>query len=156
MKPTTKEVKLTPKQSRFCELYASTEEFFANGVRSYAEAYGYDLEDKRQYIVAQQGASENLRKPLICQEINRLLELRGLNDQFVDKQLEFLITQYDDVKTKLGAIKEYNLLKQRVIKKAEIDNKSSDGSMTPVAAVDKSTVDELIEGLKAKTAKEAE
>lgn len=36
------------------------------------------------------------------------------------------------------------------------DNTSSDGSMTPVQAVDKSTVDELIAGLKDKTAREAD
>jgi hypothetical protein len=36
------------------------------------------------------------------------------------------------------------------------DNVSSDGSMTPKQAVDKSTVDTLIEGLKDKMAKEAD
>jgi hypothetical protein len=49
----------------------------------------------------------------ILEFVNSLIEMRGLNDSFVDKQLEFLVTQHADFKAKLGAIKEYNALKKR-------------------------------------------
>lgn len=109
-----KKNKLTPKQELFCQLYASDKEFFGNGIQAYAEAYGVDLTKPGQYNVAKAGAYENLTKPYILEKIDQLFEARGLNDQYVDKQLEKLITQDADYKTKLGAIKEYNALKKRV------------------------------------------
>ncbi|MDQ5987375.1 MAG: hypothetical protein CSYNP_03115 [Syntrophus sp. SKADARSKE-3] len=108
--------KLNPKQEKFCQLYASDAEFFGNGVQSYIEAY----KPKRVgnwYNTARSRASELLTSPYVLNRINELLELRGLNDAFVDKQLELLITQNADFKSKLGAIKEYNELKQRITKK---------------------------------------
>ena len=107
-----KELGLKPKQKLFAELYASTDEFFANGTQSYIEAY----KPKRVgswYRSAISGASENLTKPNIVEYVNYLLEMRGLNDGFVDKQLEFLVTQHTDFKRKLGEIHEYNQLKKR-------------------------------------------
>ena len=56
----------------------------------------------------------------ILEYIDYLLELRGLNDPFVDKQLELLITQNADFKSKLGAIKEYNVLKSRITNKVDL------------------------------------
>ena len=111
---------LNPKQSYFCELYASSEEFFGNGVQSYIEAYE-PRKVGNWYNSARASASENLTKPNILAYIDYLLELRGLNDQYVDKQLEFLVTQHADFKAKLGAIKEYNALKNRI--KRELDVK---------------------------------
>jgi len=105
--------KLNPRQERFCQLYASDEEFFGNGVQSYIEAYN----PKRVgnwYNTAKASAWENLTKPDILLRINELLELRGLNDPFVDKQLELLITQNADFRAKIAAIKEYNQLKKRI------------------------------------------
>ena len=46
--------------------------------------------------------------------------MNGLNDVFVDKQLTFLVTQHSDLGNKLGAIKEYNKLKQRIIDQSDI------------------------------------
>lgn len=106
--------KLTARQLRFCELYAGSEEFFANGVRAYAEAYGIDITSPKQYSVASSGACDTLKNPDILKKIDEIFQSRGLNDQYVDKQLEKLITQEVDFKVKLGAIKEYNVLKKRV------------------------------------------
>lgn len=111
--------KLNPKQELFCKLYASDREFFGNGLQSYAEAYGLDLEKKGQINVAKACAYELLTKPYILSRIDELFESRGLNDTFVDKQLEKLIIQDADFKTKVMAIKEYNALKQRITKKFE-------------------------------------
>ncbi len=104
---------LIPKHKLFCEKYASNTEFFGNGTQSYIEVY----KPKRVgnwYNSARASASALLTNPNILGYINQILEMRGLNDTFVDKQLEFLITQHADFKSKLGGIHEYNQLKRRV------------------------------------------
>ncbi len=98
---------------RFCQLYASDEEFFGNGVQSYIAAFGIDLSVPGKYVVARKSASDLLTKPHILRRINELLELRGLNNVFVDKQLEFLVTQNADFGAKIKAIVEFNKLKKR-------------------------------------------
>lgn len=115
--------KLNPKQELFCQLYSSDQEFFANGTQAYMEAYDIDTSKKGAYEGARVNASKLLTNTNILKRINELLELRGLNDPFVDKQLEFLITQNADLKTKVSAIKEYNKLKSRILEKAEITHK---------------------------------
>lgn len=113
IKARIKELKLTPKQLRFCELYATDREFFGNGVQSYAGAYNIDLSQKKGYNTARANSSALLTNTDIMSCINLLFEAHGLNDTFVDKQLERLIIQDADFKTKLGAIKEYNSIKGR-------------------------------------------
>lgn len=105
---------LNPKQSRFCELYASAEEFFGNGTKSYMEVY------KCTYTTAQANAADLLANTNICAYINSLIELSGFNDENVDKQLNMLINQHGDPRVKVAAIKEYNVLKQRITKKVEL------------------------------------
>ena len=83
--------KLTPQQELFCQLYAGDREFFGNGVQSYIEAYNVDTSKPGWYSVAKSGASENLTKPYILERIDEIFEAHGLNDQFVDKQLEKLM-----------------------------------------------------------------
>lgn len=112
--------KLTPQQELFCKLYASDREFFGNGVQSYIEAYDVDTGKPGWYNVARSGAYENLKKPHILERIEEIFEAHGLNDTFVDKQLEKLICQDADFKTKLGAIQEYNKMKGRITEKKEI------------------------------------
>jgi len=105
--------KLNPLQRKFGKLYASEREFFGNGVRSYAEAYNIDLTKKRGYSTARTNASRLLTNANLLAYINELLEA-ALNEAHVDKQLAFLITQHADFGSKLGAIKEYNALKNRI------------------------------------------
>jgi len=111
---------LNPQQERFCQLYASSEEFFAHGTNAYIEAYNIDTSKPNYYKVAQAASSRLLSNVIILKRINELLELRGLNDTFVDKQLEFLITQNADLGTKVASIREYNKLRSRIINKTEI------------------------------------
>lgn len=118
--------KLNPKQELFCQLYSSDQEFFANGTQAYIEAYDIDTSKKGAYEGARVSASKLLTNTNILKRINELLELRGLNDPFVDKQLEFLITQNADMKTKISAIKEYNKLKSRILEKSEVTHKFED------------------------------
>src|SRR3990167_5400235 len=110
---------LNPKQERFCELYATDKEFFGNGVETYLEVYDIDRSKANWYKTACSAASQLLSNIKVCQRINELLEAGGLNDQFIDKQLGFLISQHSDFTNKLGAIKEYNKLKQRITEKLE-------------------------------------
>ncbi len=112
-----KKPKLNKKQERFCQLFVS-KEFFGNGVQSYIEAYNIPPEG---YNAARVSASDLLTKPNICDYINELLEQSGLNDEFVDKQLLFMITQNADFTQKMAAIREYNKLKSRITDKKEID-----------------------------------
>jgi hypothetical protein len=58
----------------------------------------------------------------ILSRINEELDAAGLNDNFVDKQLLFAITQNADLSSKVRAIQEYNKLKQRIIEKLETKN----------------------------------
>ena len=115
---------LNPQQELFCQLYATEKEFFANGVQSYIEAYDPNTGKPNWYKSAQTAASRLLLNVMVLKRINELLELEGLNDAFVDKQLTLLITQHADFNNKLGAIREYNKLKARITEKHDI---TSDG-----------------------------
>lgn len=127
--------KLTPQQELFCQLYAGDREFFGNGVQSYIEAYNVNTSKPGWYGVAKSGASENLTKPYILERIDEIFEAHGLNDQFVDKQLEKLIVQDADFSAKMKAIQEYNKLKARSTEKKDITSGGEKIDM-PVALVE--------------------
>lgn len=111
--------RLSLKENEFCRLYSSSEEHFGNGVRAYAKAYDIDITTKKGYNTAKAGAYRALTKDYILAKINKLLDAT-INEQFVDKQLAFLVTQNADLHVKLGAIKEYNALKQRIVKRTNV------------------------------------
>lgn len=104
---------LNDNRELFCNLYVS-EEFFGNGVKSYAKAYGFDLSDKGEYNKAKSGAARLLSDANVCRRISELLDEAGLNDNFVDKQLLLVITQNADFSSKMKAINEYNKLRSRI------------------------------------------
>lgn len=114
--PKRRDNKLSLREERFCVLFASDREFFGNGVQSYIEAYS----PKRVgnwYNNAKTAAYELLTKPHITARINEIFEARGLNDVFVDKQLEKLITQDASFDAKVRGIQEYNKLRGRITEK---------------------------------------
>lgn len=129
------EDELTPQQELFCQLYASDREFFGNGTQAYIEAY--DVKPTG-YNAASASASRLLSNAKITKRINEIFEAGGLNDAFVDKQLEFMITQFSDYKSKISAIKEYNALKQRITQK--LDMKHS-GTVSLVGLYERSEED---------------
>ena len=104
---------INERQKAFCNLYVS-KEFFGNGVESYAEAYNLDLNTPKGYNTAKVNACKALTNPNILLYINSQLDAAGLNDNFVDKQLLFTITQNADFGSKVAAIREYNKLKARI------------------------------------------
>lgn len=109
---------LNVKRELFCKLYASDREFFGNGVESYAEAYGFDLSNPAKYRAAAAGATRLLKDVNTLSRIHELLENVTLNDEWVDKQLGFVITQHADMASKMAGIREYNKLKGRIIDKS--------------------------------------
>jgi len=104
---------LNPKQEKFCQLYATDREFFGNGTQSYIEVYDPDKSKPNWYKSCQGSASKLLSNPIIILRINKILKKMGLSDVAVDKQLSFLIHQHADFTNKLGAIREYNKIKNR-------------------------------------------
>lgn len=111
---------LTLRQEKFCQLYALDIEFMGSWVMAYAEAYWMDKTSSTWYNTAKTNASRLLSNANIYGRINDLLEEAWLNDQFVDKQLLYVISQQSDITNKVSAIKEYNKLKQRVTDKMEV------------------------------------
>jgi hypothetical protein len=112
---------LTEKQELFCQLFASDREFFGNGVQSYIEAYNFDMTKKGAYATARVSAHRLLTNDNILKRIDEIFEARGLNDTFVDKQLEKMITQDAEFGTKIKAIGEYNKLKGRITEKSKVE-----------------------------------
>jgi terminase small subunit-like protein len=107
---------LNPQQELFCQYFASDREFFGNGVQSYIEAYDVNVTHKGAYNAARVSAHRLLTNANILKRIDTLFEASGLNDTFVDKQIEKLIIQDADFSTKLSAIREYNALRNRITK----------------------------------------
>lgn len=123
-KPTEPAKKLNHRQELFCQTYVS-KEFYGNWVQTYIEVYQPDTTKKNWYKTACATASEILTNPNICNRINELLESDGLNDQFVDKQMLFLLTQHADFGAKSRMIDSYNKLKGRITDKIEHSGKVS-------------------------------
>lgn len=105
---------LTMKEEIFCRCYATTREYFGNGVQSYIEAYKPDMSKKNWYIVARSRARDLLTNAHIMKRINSLLSDEGWNHGNMDKQLLFVASQYSDLKSKVNAVKEYNRVTKRV------------------------------------------
>ncbi len=109
---------LNPQQEKFCRTYVS-KEFFAHGTESYAVAYGIEL-TAESYNTCKSNASRLLLNADILARINELLELSGMSDEFMDKQMLFVATQNADLNAKMKAISEYSRLKGRIIEKMEM------------------------------------
>lgn len=113
---------LNPKQEKFCQLYVNwTREFFGNWTQCYIEAYEPNTSKPARYKTARSTASTMLTNVNLINRINELLEEWWLNDQNIDKQLLFIISQYSDLWNKLWAIKEYNKLKNRIESKLKVE-----------------------------------
>lgn len=105
---------------------------FGNGTLCYMEVYGQADENgkKMSYMAAAAAASRLLKNVKVINRITELLETGGFNEVNVDKQHLFLINQFSDLKSKMAAIKEFNVLKNRVKNKLDL---TSDGK--PIGVV---------------------
>ncbi|MFA4833590.1 MAG: hypothetical protein WC619_01935 [Patescibacteria group bacterium] len=113
--------KLNLKQNLFCEYYSGSmgREYFGNGLQSYAAAYNLNLNKKGKVNTAKSNAYVLLTNTYILARVRELIKGQKLTEEDVDSELEFLIKQSHDFTNKLGAIKEFNKLKQRVVDKIE-------------------------------------
>lgn len=140
-----KKKQLTKKQELFCKLFATEKEYFGNGTQAYAKAYNIDLTKRGKQSIAKSNASRLLTYDYITRYIDKLLDLGGLNDNRVDKELLFLIEQNANLHIKLGAIKEYNSLRKRIIKREEIKLDSEYNITDFQNEIKNKTVDELMQ-----------
>lgn len=133
------------KHELFCQYYVNNSTLFGNATHSYNEAYEYHLDeldkddavydndkksktygkeiekssyDKAYNICSVEGA-RLLRNPKINERIVVLLN-ELLKDEVVDGQLAKVIMQDDEIGPKVQAIKAYNDIRGRVIKKTDI------------------------------------
>jgi stage III sporulation protein SpoIIIAA len=109
------------KQKIFSELY--TGKYFANGVDSYCEAYGIDLEKQPQRIGSVRASVTRLLKN--ANILAYIRELRGeynLVEEIVNNEHAFLILQNAELGVKLGAIKHFRELNNKIENKIA-DNK---------------------------------
>lgn len=109
--PIHKQFKITLKQHKFCNNYLgyNGNNMFGNGTLSYCQAY-----DRPMTASARVNASECLTKSNVLNYIAYELQHFTMTDESVDNEHNFLIKQHDSKMVKLGAIKEYNRLKNRI------------------------------------------
>ena len=133
------ESELNLNREAFCQYYTKNQALFGNATLSYAEAFGYKLDElskedakykgkgaKRKlvepssydkaYHVCSVQSSRLLRNADIQNRITALLN-ELLRDDIVDSQLAKIITQDDDLQSKVRAINEYNKVRGRIIDK---------------------------------------
>lgn len=128
-------LKLEAQQEAFCQYFMSPTEFYGNGVQSYAAAYDKKI-TSFNYDSIRAASARLLINPNVIKRLNELLDDSGFNDENVDKQLLFLINQGADFRSKLGALKEYNKLKQRITEKMQIEMPVAAIRIFPVQAID--------------------
>jgi hypothetical protein len=108
--------KLAPKEELFCQYYVNNSEFFGNGTRAYANAYGMNIDGKgakKKYKTANVLAVRMLAKDSVRKRITELLN-KFLKNDIVDGELAKVIMQDNELASKVGAIREYNRVKKRV------------------------------------------
>lgn len=139
---------LNIKRELFCRYYTQNEELFGNATLSYAEAYGYKLDElsreavyeqvfneetgeyqdgdliepsdhDKAYHVCSVEANRLLRNPDIQKRMTALLN-ELLADEVVDSQLAKVIMQDGDLPPKIRAIAEYNKLRGRIIDHSKV------------------------------------
>jgi len=109
--------KLKPKEELFCQYYATGGSgSFGNGRKSYSLAFGKKIETEKQKKVCDTLSLRLLGKVGILTRINGLLN-KLINDEVVDRELAFTMTQRDNLHAKVSAISEYNKVRGRIITK---------------------------------------
>lgn len=107
---------LNEKQKLFCFLYVTDKDCFGNVTKAYKKAYNCTL------VVANKNAHRFMVNNGIIAYIDKLL-LDFYNEHEADTQLSYLMKQNKDTVTKLGAIKEFNKLKNRITEKVDLTSK---------------------------------
>lgn len=108
-----KETKLTPKQEKFCQMFAKDRDCFGNGTQSYLKVYNKGKKKKVSYRSARTLAYVLLTNVDIISRIRVLIDTY-ISDEVVDKELGTVILQQGDLSSKVAAIREYNKVKGRL------------------------------------------
>lgn len=145
-----KEKQLSIQQELFCHFYTINDDLRGNATHSYAEAYGYKLDEMpnddavyeeydektgegkgkilepstraKAINVCAAEASRLLRSPKIQ---DRKIEMLNslLRDDYVDSRLAKWIQDDSEPSTSIAAVREYNKLKQRIVEKVDLTSK---------------------------------
>ena len=107
------EKKMTPQEIAFGMLFCHGE-FMGNGTRCYEKAYNHPIINKIDFAACTSRGNYLLKLPRMALYLSELMSTYVLNEVGVDQQLKFLIMQGADLKAKLGAIREFNKLNNRI------------------------------------------
>ena len=109
-----KKTGLTLKQELFCKIYASDEEYFGNGTKSYLKAFGKYGRNGRERSLNCIGTLSFalLQNTKILKRIRELQDIY-MNEIVADKELSFIMLQRNELNPKIKAITEYNKLHGR-------------------------------------------
>lgn len=117
----------TPQRKLFAKFYATKGDTFCNATLSYAAAFDYDLPLKADgthdinsapYLVCKANGSRLMTSPGVKQMIDVYL-MEQFNDTTADTRLQEILIGGKD-QDSMQAIKHYNELKGRVIKKLDV------------------------------------
>lgn len=134
---------LTIKQLAFVELYfyysynplhggsASVDSVIEAGYDSYHKDKDGKSTSNINYQLARSICTENLSKPAVRTYYSNLTSTLKLTDQSADRALSSLIEQEEDKKVKLGALKHYNEMNNR-IKKDQAEQEALRGSVEAI------------------------
>lgn len=148
--------KLTLKQELFCRYYTQNPETCLNGTHSYGRAYGFDFdnldrttiyeEDKitvkkksdytRAFDYCGNAASRMIRNAKVSKRITELFN-EMLRDDVIDAELLKIIMYAPKPSDRVAAIKEYNSLKQRIVKKLDLTTKGESLNLEDRAKIEK-------------------
>ena len=112
--------KLNANQEAFCQYFVNNEECFGNATRSYAMAYGRDLDDPKINHAIRSDGYHLMGKEAIKARLQELLDIL-ISDTIVDIELARVIKQNENLAAKVSAIKEYNAVKKRTLNKVELE-----------------------------------
>lgn len=126
---------LSLNEQLFCQLYFGAGEYFGNATWAYIKAYGTEVpfiprsdlsaKQKRQYNVARSMAVHVLARVNIIKEGDKIVKSL-FNEVDMDKELAWTATQRKDLASKVQAVREFNQLKARVLKKLDITSKGKE------------------------------
>jgi hypothetical protein len=115
--------KLNPRHRRFAEIFVREPDCFGNGVQAYAKAYNINLMLPGAYETCMAAASRLLRFVKVCDYIRSLLDAESLTDANADRNLAFVMNQFEDLPSKVRAIGQYNKLRGRITEKHKLSGK---------------------------------
>lgn len=146
--------RLTLKEESFCQYFVNNTECFDNACKSYAAAYGIDLENiedpterGRKKGISGTCGVRLLRKAHVNNRISELLR-ESFNDETMDRELAWVASQRKDVSSKVRALNEYNKLKSRIKDRVE-------HSFDPKGILSQEQLGELLKNKLQKDASEA-